>query len=95
MDVFSVQDWLAREIGCSPAELELVSDLTEPDHVELFFALDGQPYGQVYEIAATSRSKRLIAAWGPGRSAHVRLPAATAVTWRAPHAGWQEQPREA
>ena len=85
--IFSVRDWLAASIGCSPGDLELVSQVTDDDYLGVFFALDGQPYGRLHQMATTARSKRLVAAWGNGRSAHIRLDPSTIIAWEAPRPG--------
>ena len=91
--VFSVRDWLAASIGCSPGELELVSQVSDDDYLGVYFALDGQPYGQLHQMATTARSKSLVAAWGNGRSAHIRLDPSTIVAWEAPEPGTAQESR--
>ena len=91
--VFSVRDWLAASIGCSPGELELVSPVSEEDSPGVYFALDGQPYGQLHQMATTARSKHLIAAWGNGRSAHIRLDPSAIIAWDAPQPGTIDESR--
>ena len=85
--VFSVRDWLAASIGCSSGELELVSQVADEGYLGVYFALDGQPYGRLHQMATTARSKRLVAAWGNGRSAHIRLDPSTVIAWEAPEPG--------
>ena len=91
--VFSVRDWLAASIGCSRGDLELVSQVSQEDSLGVYFALDGQPYGQLHQIATTARSKRLMAAWGNGRSAHIRLDPSTIIAWDAPQPGTTDESR--
>ena len=91
--VFSVRDWLAASIGCSPGELELVSQVSDEDYLGVYFALDGQPYGRLHQRATTALSKSLVAAWGNGRSAHIRLDPSTIIAWEAPQPGRTDESR--
>lgn len=84
MGTFSVRPWLARQIGCPVEELSAL-DSIGGGQFEVLFARDGEPYGQVYLLAApaagSGQGRAFVAAWLPGHSATVVIPAGDEIAW--------------